>query len=156
VSREIEHVKGRCGGRAVVAGTRMTVWGLSRLTPKEALTLYPHLTEEQIFAAHAYAAAHPEEIAKDIREQGSCPDCGAEGVGPTPCGGIKPELNLYLVTNSGWSQSFDLVEAESEEAAIRLAHPRGTGLYTPTVERIQLTGATGILWSYEHEPDSPS
>ena len=65
----IEHVDGRCGGRAVLVGTRMPVWCLSRLTPQEARIMYPHLTSEQIEAAHSYAAAHVEEIANDIREQ---------------------------------------------------------------------------------------
>jgi len=35
----------------------------------EARTMYPHLTSEQILAAHSYAKAHVEEIANDIREQ---------------------------------------------------------------------------------------
>ena len=65
----IEHVPGRCGGRAVLVGTRMPVWCLSRLTPTEARTMYPHLTAEQIEAAHSYAKAHVNEITNDIREQ---------------------------------------------------------------------------------------
>jgi len=39
----------------------------------EARTMYPHLTSEQILAAHSYAKAHVEEIANDIREQSEGP-----------------------------------------------------------------------------------
>ena len=67
----VEHVPGVCGGSAVLVGTRMPVWCLSRLSVEEIHEHYPHLTDKQIAAAHAYAAEHPDEIARDIAEQES-------------------------------------------------------------------------------------
>jgi uncharacterized protein (DUF433 family) len=63
-SSGVEHVPGRCGGCAVLVGTRMPVWCLARLSPKQIRLFYPHLTEEQIKAAKAYAKEHPDEIAR--------------------------------------------------------------------------------------------
>ena len=65
----VEHVPGRCGGRAVLVGTRMPIWCLSRLTRDEARSFYPHLSDAQIDAATEYARAHPDEMARDIAEQ---------------------------------------------------------------------------------------
>ncbi len=67
----VEHVPGVCGGSAVLVGTRMPVWCLSRMPPDQARLHYPHLTDEQIVAAHRYAKAHPEEMARDIQENES-------------------------------------------------------------------------------------
>lgn len=74
--RIVEHVPGKCGERAVLTGTRMPVWCLARLTLKQARTMYPHLTDEQIVAAHSYAKNHPDEIAKDILENDEANDDG--------------------------------------------------------------------------------
>ena len=65
----VEHVPGRCGGRAVLVGTRMPIWCLSRLTREEARSLYPHLSDEQLDAAVTYARRHPLEMARDIADQ---------------------------------------------------------------------------------------
>ena len=64
-------------------------------------------------------------------------------------------MNLYLVSAAHWGTEFNLVEAVSEEEAIRIAYPHGTGFRHPTAERIDLTGTPGIRWSYEYSPDSP-
>ncbi len=65
----VEHVDGVCGGRAVLVGTRMPIWVLSRLTRQEARTFYPHLSDAQLDAAIEYARAHPDEMARDIADQ---------------------------------------------------------------------------------------
>jgi uncharacterized protein (DUF433 family) len=64
---------GVCGGSARLHGTRMPVWCLESWRRKEVgvrgvQSAYPHLTRAQIEGAWAYAAAHPEEIDQDIRE----------------------------------------------------------------------------------------
>jgi len=64
----VERVPGVCGGRAVLTGTRMPVWCLARLSVLHIRAFYPHLTQEQIEAAKRYASEHPEEIARDTRE----------------------------------------------------------------------------------------
>lgn len=64
----VEHVPGRCGGRAVLVDTRMPIWCLSRLTVQQIRESYPHLTQAQITDARLYAAEHPEEMARDIAE----------------------------------------------------------------------------------------
>ena len=69
----IEHVPGRCGGRAVIAGTRMPVWCLARHPLIVCRKFWPHLTDAQIRAAHHYARTHREEIERDLREQ-ECED----------------------------------------------------------------------------------
>lgn len=72
-SQDIEHRPGVCGGRAVIAGTRMPVWCLARHPFIVCQKLWPHLTEAQIRSAHYYASTHREEIEQDIRDQ-ECDD----------------------------------------------------------------------------------
>jgi uncharacterized protein (DUF433 family) len=62
-----------CGGDARVKGTRLSVWGLEewrRLGWSDAqiLDAYPQLKPEDLAAAWAYVAQHPEEIEGAIRE----------------------------------------------------------------------------------------
>jgi uncharacterized protein (DUF433 family) len=62
-----------CGGRACVAGTRITVWGLVQhrqlgLSDDAILASIPALDREQLAAAFRYASEHPEEIARDLAE----------------------------------------------------------------------------------------
>jgi hypothetical protein len=81
-------------------------------------------------------------------------------------------MKLFLVTtNSRSSYSRNLVEAESEELAVRIIHPnctcavpRAPSLHCPDhgdlqrttdVERIELRGTPGIRWCEEESPDSP-
>jgi uncharacterized protein (DUF433 family) len=64
---------GVCGGRACIRGTRITVWGLvsyRRLGMSDAdiLRAVQGLTAADLQAAWDYAAAHAEEIDRDIRE----------------------------------------------------------------------------------------
>lgn len=68
----IAHTPGICGGRARLAGTRITVWGLvehrrNRLDDAAILAAVPGLTPAQLAAAWAYADEHPEEIETDLQ-----------------------------------------------------------------------------------------
>lgn len=70
-SRNIEKVPDRCGGRAVVADTRIRVsliLGLYRggATVEEIVEAYPHLRPADVHDALAYAYDHPEEMAADL------------------------------------------------------------------------------------------
>lgn len=69
----ITRTPGVCGGRACIAGTRVTVWGLVSyrnlgLDEAAILAAVPSLTSEQLYAALRYAEEHAEEIALDIAE----------------------------------------------------------------------------------------
>jgi uncharacterized protein (DUF433 family) len=69
--RNIEKVVGRCGGRAVVAGTRIRVsilLGCYRqgMTVEEIVEQYRHLRPADVHDALAYAYDHPEEMEADI------------------------------------------------------------------------------------------
>jgi uncharacterized protein (DUF433 family) len=70
----IRKTPGVCGGRACVGRRRITVWGLveSRdlgISDETLLTDFdPPLTRAELDAAWRYAAANPDEIARDIRE----------------------------------------------------------------------------------------
>jgi uncharacterized protein (DUF433 family) len=69
----ITRTAGVCGGRACIAGTRITVWGLVQhrqlgLTEDAILEATPDLGREQLAAAFRYAAEHPDEIARDLTE----------------------------------------------------------------------------------------
>jgi len=62
-----------CGGRACIRGTRITVWGLVAyrrlgLADAEILRAVQGLTLADLRAGLEYAAAHAEEIDRDIRE----------------------------------------------------------------------------------------
>ena len=69
--RNIEKVADRCGGRAVVAGTRIRVSVIltcyqQGMTVEEIVQQYPHLRPADIHDALAYAYDHVEEIEADI------------------------------------------------------------------------------------------
>ena len=69
--RNIEKVPGRCGGRAVVASTRVrvaTILGCYRqgMTVEEILQEYPHIRAADVHDALAYAYEHPDEIEADL------------------------------------------------------------------------------------------
>ena len=69
--RNIEKVPNRCGGRAVISGTRIRVslvLGCYRqgMTVEEIVEGYPHLRPADIHDALAYAYDHPEEIEGDL------------------------------------------------------------------------------------------
>jgi uncharacterized protein (DUF433 family) len=69
-----------CGGDARIRGTRIPVWVLvgcrrAGLSDDAILADYPQLTRADLAAAWEYAAAHPEEIERAIREN----EEGAEG-----------------------------------------------------------------------------
>jgi uncharacterized protein (DUF433 family) len=79
MSNGVEHVPGRCGGRAVLVGTRMPIWCLSRMSIEQIRSAYPHLTEQQIHDGRLYAAEHTEEMAQDIADQESECMCDRSG-----------------------------------------------------------------------------
>jgi uncharacterized protein (DUF433 family) len=64
---------GICGGRACIAGTRITVWGLASyqnlgLDERAILAAVPLLTSDQLAAAFRYADENADEIAHDLAE----------------------------------------------------------------------------------------
>ena len=69
--RNIEKVADRCGGRAVVAGTRIRVslivaWYRQGMTIEEIVKHYPHLRPADVHDALAYAYDHADEIEADL------------------------------------------------------------------------------------------
>ncbi len=69
----VEQVPGRCGGRAVVKGTRIPVWQIalayqSGLTAEEILAQWPQLSLSRIFDALGYGDDNRQEIEQDIVE----------------------------------------------------------------------------------------
>ncbi len=73
LGRGIEKIPGVCGGRACIAGTRITVWGLVEArsigySEADLLTSYLSLSATDIANAWVYAEAFPDEIETDIRE----------------------------------------------------------------------------------------
>jgi uncharacterized protein (DUF433 family) len=62
-----------CGGRAVIAGTRMPVWGLevarrAGRSDAEILTMYPAIAKADLVAAWKWVKRHTDEIDRDIKE----------------------------------------------------------------------------------------
>ena len=69
--RNIEKIVDRCGGRAVIVGTRIRVsivLGCYRqgMSVEEIVQQYPHLRPADVHDALAYAYDHPEEIDSDV------------------------------------------------------------------------------------------
>jgi uncharacterized protein (DUF433 family) len=69
--RNIEKVADRCGGRAVVAGTRLRVslilaWYRDGMTVEQIVDQYPQLRPADVHDALAYAYDHPDEIEADL------------------------------------------------------------------------------------------
>lgn len=69
--RNIEKVRDRCGGRAVIAETRIRVsvivWCHRHgMTVDEILRQYPRLRAADVYDALAYAADHADEIEADL------------------------------------------------------------------------------------------
>jgi uncharacterized protein (DUF433 family) len=69
--RNIEKVPDRCGGRAVIAGTRIRaslILGCYRMgmTVEEIVQQYPHLRPPDVHDALAYAYDHPVEMEDEI------------------------------------------------------------------------------------------
>jgi uncharacterized protein (DUF433 family) len=68
----ITKTPGVCGGNACIRGTRITVWGLVSwrklgVSDAEIMKKVQGLTQENLNAAWAYAATHPDEIEEIIR-----------------------------------------------------------------------------------------
>jgi uncharacterized protein (DUF433 family) len=71
--RTIVKVPGVCGGRAVIAGSRMPVWGLEAarragVSDQRILQMYPSVTKTQLLAAWKWVKSHRAEIEHDIAE----------------------------------------------------------------------------------------
>lgn len=69
--RNIEKVPDRCGGRAVIAGTRIRAslilgWYRMGMTVEEIVQQYPHLRPSDVHDALAYAYDHPVEMEEEI------------------------------------------------------------------------------------------
>lgn len=69
--RHIERVPDRCGGRAVVTGTRIRVSVIvachrQGMGAGDIVAQYPYLRPADVYDALAYAEDHPEEIASDL------------------------------------------------------------------------------------------
>lgn len=69
----IEKTLGICGGDACIAGTRIPVWGLVDYrhlgaTDEQILKSFPHLTENNLVNAWAYATQYPDEIEAAIQK----------------------------------------------------------------------------------------
>jgi uncharacterized protein (DUF433 family) len=69
----IEKTEGVCGGKACIAGTRITVWGLVNArkigySEVDLLKNYPTLSAQDLANAWSYANAFEEEIESDIQE----------------------------------------------------------------------------------------
>lgn len=69
--RNIEKVPGRCGGRAVIAGTRIRAslilgWYRMGMTVEEIVQQYHHLRTSDVHDALAYAYDHPLEMDEEI------------------------------------------------------------------------------------------
>jgi uncharacterized protein (DUF433 family) len=69
--RNIEKIADRCGGRAVIVGTRIRVsliFALYRqgMTVEKIVEQYPHLRPADVHDALAYAYDHPDEIEADL------------------------------------------------------------------------------------------
>lgn len=67
----ITKTAGVCGGRACIAGTRITVWGLISyralgLDERAILAAVPLLMSDQLAAAFRYADENADEIAHDL------------------------------------------------------------------------------------------
>ena len=71
--RNVEKVADRCGGRAVISGTRIRVslvltWYRQGMTVEEIVEQYPHLRPADVHDALAYAYDHPDEISNDLAD----------------------------------------------------------------------------------------
>jgi uncharacterized protein (DUF433 family) len=70
----IETDAGKCGGKPVIAGTRIRVWDVyvyhERLgkSPDEIVRAYPHITLADVHAALAYYWDHKNQIDQQMRD----------------------------------------------------------------------------------------
>jgi uncharacterized protein (DUF433 family) len=69
---------GVCGGRAVIAGTRVPVWSIvgyyrMGMDVDEILRALPHLTAAQVHDALSYFHDDPQEIEADLRANQATP-----------------------------------------------------------------------------------
>ncbi len=69
--RNIEKDRDRCGGRAIITGTRIRVCTIltcyrEGMTVEDIVQQYPHLSPADIHDALAYAYDHPDEMEADL------------------------------------------------------------------------------------------
>lgn len=120
VGRGVEKVEGRCGGQAVLVGTRLTVRCLDAMwrSGGDALVArqYPYLSREQRMAAYGYAEEHRAEIDAEDAGLDGCPEsiplqcvCGCTRLsrfGPyNPRSDVQPEdpglVLIFTCSNCG-------------------------------------------------------
>lgn len=81
---------GVCGGKPIIAGTRIKVslvareYDLMGLTPHEIMQAHPHLTLSQIHGALSYYYDHAAEILAEIRDGDDFVNQMRENAGPSP------------------------------------------------------------------------
>lgn len=74
VKAHVESVPDKCGGKPVIAGTRIRVWDIyvhhERLgkSADEIVRAYPHITLADVHAALAYYWDHKDEIDRQMKE----------------------------------------------------------------------------------------
>ena len=69
----VSNKKGVCGGRSIIAGTRIPVWSITKwyklgLSLEDIIREFPQLTPSQIHDAFSYYYDNQEEIEKDIAD----------------------------------------------------------------------------------------
>ncbi len=73
-SHHIESVAEKCGGKPVIAGTRIRVWDvyvaheLEGKTADQIVAAFPHITLADVHAALAYYWDHKDEIDQQMKE----------------------------------------------------------------------------------------
>lgn len=81
---------GVCGGKPIIAGTRIKVSFIARehvemgMSPPEILEAHPHLTLAQIHDALSYYYDHEAEIQAELREADEFVEKMREETGPSP------------------------------------------------------------------------
>ena len=95
--RNIEKVADRCGGRAVIAGTRVRVATIlacyrQGMTVEEILQEYAHLRPADVHDALAYAYEHSDEIREQLRSEKEFAESMEAAQGPTKYSKLRDKL----------------------------------------------------------------
>lgn len=69
----VRRQKGICGGRSIIAGTRIPIWSLIKwyklgISVEDLMREFPHLTPAQVHDAFSYYYDNSPEIEQDILE----------------------------------------------------------------------------------------
>lgn len=88
--RYVTRKPGVCGGKPIIAGTRIKVSFVARehvemgMSPQEILEAHPHLTLAQIHDALSYYYDHETEIQAELHEADAFVEKMREEAGPSP------------------------------------------------------------------------